>query len=401
MNCKYYLRVASMSLLLLFLALIGFAQTNFKPGYVVTLEQDTLRGTIDHRGDVRNSKLVVFRNEKGEQQKYSPEEIKGYVVDGTAFKSYTTTVDHVSLGTKEKTYFLKVLESGRVDFLYLRDDQSSDRYFIVKDEGDLLELTNDYTIRLIDGKNKKLYDRKYLATLRLNLTDCDEIDNLAIKAEFTEKALFELIHKYNNCFRTEESESSFKEAKLQVRIELYAGHSQSKVVATGIESRMLFHPVEGVTSPTFSTVFGFSSPKMNKAISLNVGFDYIRKGAICENTRELDLHYLDFRLYPTYTWPKGSFRPMISGGFLFGKRLNSAETAVTYVRNGERKRFSTVDPKAEMGYGIEVGADYYFRKTGNHSLNLRTGYTKAQMNFNIEDQAYYNQTLYLKLGYAF
>lgn len=37
------------------------AQTNPKAGYVVTLEGDTLRGTIDYRTDSRNSRTCQFR----------------------------------------------------------------------------------------------------------------------------------------------------------------------------------------------------------------------------------------------------------------------------------------------------------------------------------------------------
>ena len=148
MTLKGLIRASLLCLLMTMFVAGSFAQTNFKNGYIVSLKQDTVRGMIDNRGATRNTKLIVFKNEKGEEQKYKPEELIAYHVEGYEYRSFNTSSDSTSSGTKEKTYFFKILESGRIDFLYIRDEQNKDRYFIKKDEGELQELTNAYDVLL-------------------------------------------------------------------------------------------------------------------------------------------------------------------------------------------------------------------------------------------------------------
>jgi hypothetical protein len=64
--------------LLLFFFLLPFfslAQTNYKPGYVVTLKGDTLRGFIDYKEWIKNPKYISFKNTPGnrEVESFSPQ----------------------------------------------------------------------------------------------------------------------------------------------------------------------------------------------------------------------------------------------------------------------------------------------------------------------------------------
>lgn len=405
MKTKLLKRTALICLLFSLVSASSYAQTNFVPGYVVSLKQDTLKGLVDYRGAIRNSKQIVFQDQNGVEQKYTAEELKAYGVEGNDYRSFSIPVASKLSKEKEeetKSYFFKVLESGKVDLLYLRDEHDNDRYFITKDKVTIQELTNNYTIREQDGVKRRLYDSKYLAALRLNLTGCDRIDNLAIKVDFKEQPIRELIQKYNDCSNPREEVVTKMDRTLRIKPELYVGYSMSKVKAFGYRGYAYFVPIEGVSSPVLSAVFNFSSERINKAFSLNVGFDYIQKGAVCDMNRFLDFHYVDLRLFPAYTWPVGNFRPVVAGGLLYGKRVNRIEKAMTYIdSNGERQRFHVVDPKAEMGYVAEVGANYYPKKGAGNSINLRLGFSWTLMNFNMDNQAYHNQTSYLKIGYGF
>lgn len=87
---------------------------------------------------------------------------------------------------------------------------------------------------------------------------------------------------------------------------------------------------------------------------------------------------------------------------MYGRRLNSVETAITYIdTNGERLRYNVIDSKAEMGYVAEIGTDYFFNSSLKKSINIRLGFSKALMDFNLDTQSYFNQTSYVKLGFAF
>jgi hypothetical protein len=55
------------------------AQTDFRPGYVIKTEGDTLWGSVDYRGSELMSSVCTFRNDKdGSVQKFTPNQIVAY-----------------------------------------------------------------------------------------------------------------------------------------------------------------------------------------------------------------------------------------------------------------------------------------------------------------------------------
>lgn len=59
------------------------AQVNPQQGYIITNENDTVRGTIDYLTDASNAKICSFRKD-GETafKTYRPTDIKGYRLNG-------------------------------------------------------------------------------------------------------------------------------------------------------------------------------------------------------------------------------------------------------------------------------------------------------------------------------
>ena len=82
-------RLPTALLMLLSLCAVVNAQRNFKSGYIITLTGDTIKGYIDSRGDIKNYKRCVFKeNEENSSAEYSPEEIRAYrFIDGKFFIS--------------------------------------------------------------------------------------------------------------------------------------------------------------------------------------------------------------------------------------------------------------------------------------------------------------------------
>ena len=70
------------SLIFIFLIItqISFAQKDFREGYIVTKENDTIQGLIDYRGDIRNSEKCVFKqNAESSDIEYLPADINAYL----------------------------------------------------------------------------------------------------------------------------------------------------------------------------------------------------------------------------------------------------------------------------------------------------------------------------------
>lgn len=98
--------------LLVFLKVVdAFSQEGYTTGYIINYKGDTVRGKIKDRKDpssLINWQKIHFINAKGEREKLTADEIKGYVkADSLEFRTLT-------LGLEEKRRLVVVAESGAV-----------------------------------------------------------------------------------------------------------------------------------------------------------------------------------------------------------------------------------------------------------------------------------------------
>lgn len=116
------------------------AQTNPKPGFIITNANDTIYGTIDYRSDSKNAFECLFRKD-GESgyKSYSPEEIIGYrfTDDGIFYVTRTFPVDG-----REKTFFAEFLLKGGVS-LYHHKENDTDYHYLVDEDGKTATIKTD------------------------------------------------------------------------------------------------------------------------------------------------------------------------------------------------------------------------------------------------------------------
>jgi hypothetical protein len=109
--------------------LVAKAQSDFRPGYIITLRDDTIHGLINFSGDKANAKSCVFKKEADfETVTYIPAEIKSYrFIDGKYYISSNLLNykldDHV---------FIEYVIKGSVSIYYYQDEVK-DHYFVSKD----------------------------------------------------------------------------------------------------------------------------------------------------------------------------------------------------------------------------------------------------------------------------
>ncbi|MDR0546710.1 MAG: hypothetical protein LBG77_03880 [Dysgonamonadaceae bacterium] len=114
------------------------AQTNYLPGYIITLENDTLFGQIDYRDDYTLGSICRFEDQQGVKTEFSPNEIVAYrFIDSRYF---------VSKAIDRQKYFLEFLISGRMNVYYLRDSKG-DHYFMDKGNDQLTKIPYTDEIR--------------------------------------------------------------------------------------------------------------------------------------------------------------------------------------------------------------------------------------------------------------
>jgi hypothetical protein len=128
--------------------LASFAQGNFKEGYIITTNGDTIKGFVEQHAWDENPKTVTFKTdlEKPENRKFSVSEVKQFGIDNSV--TYIKSVCRISLATVSEnhlfpkdtlsrldTVFLEVLEKGKNISLYQYTDDYKTRYYYAENNG--------------------------------------------------------------------------------------------------------------------------------------------------------------------------------------------------------------------------------------------------------------------------
>ncbi len=145
------------SLFLVINWLIMNGQADFRPGYIISANNDTVYGKIDFRGASYQATVCRFIAE-GEttSQDFYPMEIIGYrLVEGKYY---------VSRAPDGKPVFLEFLVEGKLNVLYMRDI-TGERYFLEKEGPGLTELTYREYIEMVDGVEYKRSSTKHYGIL--------------------------------------------------------------------------------------------------------------------------------------------------------------------------------------------------------------------------------------------
>jgi hypothetical protein len=142
--------------LLLFLNIPSEGQGNFKKGFVITVEGDTLKGYIDDRAWEENPEKINFRKipEDAEEKSFDIHNAIFFQIDGgSSFQRWMVSVSmdeveysklHIGVDTSKvkKTVFLKMLVDGGYVNLYSYTDAIKTRYYLLdKTAGQPVELS--------------------------------------------------------------------------------------------------------------------------------------------------------------------------------------------------------------------------------------------------------------------
>jgi hypothetical protein len=123
---------------------LAFAQTDFRPGYIITNSNDTISGEIDYRGDLLMAQRCTFKSSEEIKTEYTPFDISAY--------RFTNGKYYVSRDLNGRSAFLEYLIKGKVNVYYQRD-QEGDHYYMDKEGVKLAEIPYKEEIRYKEGEN--------------------------------------------------------------------------------------------------------------------------------------------------------------------------------------------------------------------------------------------------------
>jgi hypothetical protein len=196
------------------------AQEKFFPGYIRSLEGETITGLIDYRNWNNNPKMVNFKlTEQDDAQVFHALEIAefgvkdeiyvGAVVDKELSVNLAYNLNkspELELG--KDTLFLQTLVKGDKTLLGMK--ASGKQNFYIKEGRDYTLLQYKWYIREQEGRKFKAENLKYKRQLVDYLGTCDRMNNLINDASYTSKSLESIFLQYYQC---KDEEPEFRKAR--------------------------------------------------------------------------------------------------------------------------------------------------------------------------------------------
>lgn len=223
-------RTGILTILLFLLATYhAYSQENFLPGYVIELNGDTLNGLIDYRNWGKSPEKINFQGPGGEEQLYSPSQIRAFGVEDERYVSAVvdTEISPVQSGKilpepqlrlETDTAFLQTMISGPRSLYYYKDEDGKEHFYIRKDGAFELLIYKKYSEQ-VDGEKVIKEIREYAGQLREYLSDCPDIVSETKNADYRKGSLEKVLLAYYDCTA---EEMDFQKTSEKIRVEFGA-----------------------------------------------------------------------------------------------------------------------------------------------------------------------------------
>ncbi len=270
------------------------AQTDFKPGYVITNTNDTLYGEIDYRGDLLMGQVCKFRAKGHEVVQYTPKDIAAYrFIDSKYF---------VSREVAGKDVFLEFLIKGQVDVYYFRD-KLGDHYFIEKENMPLTEIPYEEGFKEMEGGKQYSYKtKKHIGILNYYMQDAPEVQSeINDLRKPAHDNLIKLAEDYHQLV-CKDGEPCVIFVKKQPLVKVTLDIAAGMIFADG------HAPIGGV-------LLNFWMPRANEKIYFRTGALYLGNEISYEGSSVSKRPVFKIPIMFEYIYPKSVIRPKAAYGF--------------------------------------------------------------------------------------
>ena len=380
------------------------AQSNFKPGYILTNSNDTIYGLIDFKTDATNAMQCKYKaGEDKTATVYYPGDIAGYRFSGEG-KYYVTRT--VTINNEPHTLFLEYLVKGTMNLYYCKIDEQ-DYYFFERD-GEMTEIIKKPDSVVNMGTMRIVTDNKYKNFINYYFRDYPSLINNAEKIDFSQKSFINIAKRYHDAtcttgepcivFQNEHPDKDYTIFKLSV----YGGLEFSTYSMADLWGNVLYYQINSL-SPVIGGKVNIYNPRLSKSFSIQAAISlspFNEKGqAVFDNDKvhyELKTIILTGKIGLEYKLPLKKIRPMIGGGVLYtshfadNNRLYYNASPDVYVRN-----FSFATP--ELSFFVNLGVEYAL---GNHAVFIQTSMEKY-INTALSKGEDKFKTFHIVAGYTF
>lgn len=311
------------------------AQSDFRPGYIITNSLDTIHGLVDYRGEMRNMKVCTFKESiEGVAKEFLPGDISGYRYNDTGKFFVTKKIDTEEFSD---TVFVEFLLNG-ISNLYYYKNLNYSAYFIDSENSELLELRSKETKIKKNGSTFAAQDNKYLGVLGYALADCPEIRKDVHKTTLSHKSLIKITRKYHDYKCSDEACVIYEKEIPVLRVELKPtiGYAISGIDFKSEELRQV--DFRKSSSAVAGLALNFIVPRWNEKltflVSLTFNKDYYygtyfnqTSGNSSNSYYHINNSNLNSSISIKYTYPKYKFRPELFVG-ICGNSIVDSDTKI-------------------------------------------------------------------------
>jgi hypothetical protein len=389
-------------------SLDGYSQLNYKSGYIINLENDTIHGLVNDGGEIRNVRVCWFKpDKKTKVKKYYPGEIISYRFDND--KYYQSNI--VSDGNNSRNVFTEVLVKGKISmFYYLKNSKMA--YYIEKENGELIGLLNKevkvpitedlmdkkvnyyniYDIYEYQNNNLFLNIDIYKDTLYSILEGHKNLQNQLMYLKYTKKAMLNLTKGYiseicngKDCILYEKnlklSKPSFGVYSGIQFSKIYFWETYSKALESASESKISCDFVPSVPLGVFCN---FPIPKISDKLSVQIELQtasiYFKLGSISLPLREnpgIKMNSISVPFMIKYRLLNHTVSPTIAIGKAFSYVYYSDAYEPDMIIDGTRVKM-IVHKNQLNSIFYELGMNYKINRKISLFSNLR-----YQSNYNL------------------
>ncbi len=281
---------------LIIVGLIAFtgilkAQTDFRPGYILSIAGDTIYGEIDYRGDILMSSVCKFKNSDNTIVEYSPNDIMAY--------RFIDSKYYVSKEVDSNMVFLEYLIKGKISIYYLRD-LDGEQYYLDKEKVALTEIPYEEGIKYKDDEQYFYSSTKHFGVLKYYMQDAPDMQKRIKRIRTPQNHnLIQLAEDYHNAVCDGEKCIIFEKERplLSIDPEIVGGLINFK------ETKSKYFSNGGLITNIWL-------PGLSEKLYLRTGLLYSKTDLASESIYKIPLQL-------EYIYPKSIIRPKFSVGLNF------------------------------------------------------------------------------------
>lgn len=283
--------------------------SQFREGYLITADGDSLNGFISFSEYVSLEEVAFKKEKRDKATKYKPDEVEAF---GLGYTARVLSLNITLRGATPRQIFIRQLVGGKMDLLVAKG-----QYFI-REGGHVYSLLKDknaaYPPQAFRGYFKDVLERFF--------EGCISAEN----AQYEETSLRNLINNYNRCHRVQPVVYRDAPRGASLGLSVFAGGEKSDMIVD-----------EGAVIPTtFNPAFGAGltlyMPGLRERLFFDLQVHYGTRSGEAFVERPINSYR---RIYSTYTIEFDMVRVPLGVGFY----LTNPGRSPLYVKAGLSKGF--------------------------------------------------------------